>query len=282
MLDIVNYNELIKGIPDSIKATKGDDTIIAILDTGCNNHSSIQGQIIHTYDAINETSDIPNNDKSLSGHGTFIAGLIAAKGTRSEIIGIAPEAKLIIVKVADSDDSVFSENVLKGLNWLSNTCPVKPNIINISLDFYPETVKDRFINIFKKFLDDEVFCFAAAQNDLKLQNSPFYPANEINVHAVGALKKQTLLNPEFISINKKVNYVVPNIEFKSTNNSFISPFRTNEGCSFATAITSASMALVMSYYKKNAINISLKDFFDQQLRTFSSDIFNYELEIYKL
>jgi serine protease AprX len=48
------------------------------------------------------------------GHGTFMAGLIAAGGTYP---GVATEAKLVSIKVASDDGSADVSNVLAGIQW---------------------------------------------------------------------------------------------------------------------------------------------------------------------
>jgi len=278
MSEIINYNSLVNNLSTDIKDTKGKGIKIAILDTGCYKHKSLNNSIIQTYDAINDSTSFSSiKDNSLSAHGTFIAGLIAASGANSEVNGIASGAELIIIKVAENDNSVFSDNVLTGLKWLANKCPVKPDLINISLDFFYGNNKPEFQTLFSNFYNNNIYCFAAAQNDDSLQNDLFYPAKEENVLAVGALS-----DPGISKINPKVSYLVPNIEYKSCNNSSILQYKNNSGCSFATAITTATMALTKSYQLNNNLSVGFKDFFDQQLKTFKIDIFNNKLEIFKL
>lgn len=268
-----DYNLLLNP-PADWNILSGRDINIAIIDTGCFMHNAIKDAVVAKYNAIEDNTDV--NDMSLSGHGTFISGIIAAKND-SQVGGIAKNVKLIIVKVANDDDTIEAENVFKGLNWLAETCNIKPHIINISLQFFPGNVSEKINSLFKTFKDKGTLIFSGAQNDGELSNGLFYPAKHDEIIAVGALS----VNSSAVQLNKKVEYIVPNINYNSLNNSFFNPYTNNKGCSFASASLSGYAALALSYFVSNNLNGSFSDFFNQSINSFNPQSFSDKYKIYK-
>ncbi|MEX0657252.1 MAG: S8 family serine peptidase [Nitrosopumilaceae archaeon] len=115
---------------------------IAVIDTGIDyNHPDLfgfgpDGKVIGGYDFV-------DNDKTpfdTNGHGTEVAGIIAADGT---IKGIAPKAKLLAYRVSDDGESVSSDLIVKAIE---RAIIDKADIINISLG----------VNKTNKIIDDSV------------------------------------------------------------------------------------------------------------------------------
>ena len=53
------------------------------------------------------------------GHGTFVAGLAAARDDNRGIVGVAPGARLWSVKVMAADSTVTDAALLCGLDWVA-------------------------------------------------------------------------------------------------------------------------------------------------------------------
>jgi serine protease AprX len=86
----------------------GTGVIVSVIDTGVNyNHQDLQDHLWdggtaypnHGYDYINNDND-PMDDH---GHGTHCAGTVAGDGTSGSQTGIAPEAKIMCMKVLTAD-----------------------------------------------------------------------------------------------------------------------------------------------------------------------------------
>ncbi len=113
----------------------GKDMVAAVIDTGIYPHSDLsypEGRIIGWYDLVNDRSD-PYDD---NGHGTHVAGIIAGNGTasRGRYRGMAPDAKLVGVKVLDQDGSGNTSDVIAGIEWcISNREKYNIKAINLSL-----------------------------------------------------------------------------------------------------------------------------------------------------
>jgi subtilisin family serine protease len=98
--------------------TKGSGVTVAVLDTGIDyTHDELWPNYLSVgYDFENDDAD-PMDD---NGHGTHVAGTIAAadNGDAASVVGVAPEAKLIALKVLDEFGSGSFSNVVAALDWL--------------------------------------------------------------------------------------------------------------------------------------------------------------------
>jgi len=102
------------------------DVYIAVLDTGIDEtHEDIAGQVT---DRIN-FADSPTT-ADIYGHGTHIAGIIAAAHNNLGIDGIASGCRLLNVKVADDGGWCDSASMAKGIRWAVDH---GAKVINISL-----------------------------------------------------------------------------------------------------------------------------------------------------
>ena len=67
-----------------------------------------------------------------NGHGTHVAGTVAARDNTSAVVGVAPGAPLTGVKVLGCSGSGSWSGVIKGIDWVSANA-AKPAVANMSL-----------------------------------------------------------------------------------------------------------------------------------------------------
>jgi aqualysin 1 len=72
----------------------------------------------------------PNKD--CNGHGTHVAGTVAAEDNTSDVVGVAPSAPLTGVKVLGCGGTGSTSGVIKGVDWVTANA-VKPAVANMSL-----------------------------------------------------------------------------------------------------------------------------------------------------
>jgi subtilisin family serine protease len=96
-----------------------------VIDSGIYKHSDL-----NVVKHVNFTGDGRNGD--CYGHGTHVAGSVAAKDNASDVVGAAPGAPLTGVKVLGCSGTGSSSGVLKGVDWVTANA-VKPAIANMSL-----------------------------------------------------------------------------------------------------------------------------------------------------
>ena len=89
-------------------------TPVAILDTGV----QPDNPDLNVVGGVN-CSDDPGGYGDDFGHGTSVAGVLAAKDNSFGTVGIAPGAPIYSVKVLDSQDSGEDSNIICGINWMA-------------------------------------------------------------------------------------------------------------------------------------------------------------------
>lgn len=96
------------------------DVTVAVLDSGVDGtHPDLAGAVGAGWDAtVDPPAPIPagaNSDPV--GHGTFVAGIVAAaRGNGIGIAGLAPGVRIVPIRVADSTGSVRSSAIVRGVN----------------------------------------------------------------------------------------------------------------------------------------------------------------------
>ena len=105
---------------------------VAVLDSGVTDVPELHGRIAASVD-FTETG---GNGQDKFGHGTHIAGIIAAAGAarQPELTGVAPGAHIVNVKVLDSTGAGRASDVIAGIDWvIANRFRYNIRVINLSL-----------------------------------------------------------------------------------------------------------------------------------------------------
>ena len=115
-------------LPDAWKTAKGDDTVIAVVDSGADlDHPDLKDRLVRGYDVV----DKDRRPKDGFGHGTHVAGIAAAATDNGKgVAGGAPGAKIMPVRVLGDDGSGTNANITKGIIWAADN---GADVINLSL-----------------------------------------------------------------------------------------------------------------------------------------------------
>ncbi|MDT0604369.1 S8 family peptidase [Thalassotalea castellviae] len=115
-INVINADQVWSKEINGINVT-GKNVTVGVLDTGIDyNHQDLGGcfgsdcKVYSGYDFVNDDDD-PLDDES---HGTHVSGIIAANG---EIKGVAPDAKLLAVKVCNEHGFCSTTDIIEGLEF---------------------------------------------------------------------------------------------------------------------------------------------------------------------
>ena len=165
--------------------SNGDGVGVAVLDTGVDlKHPDLAG----TSDAYNAFGAQSCQDDH--GHGTHVAGIIAARDNALDVIGVAPKATIYCVKVLDGNGSGSDAHVMSGLEWvLDNHASAIPaiKVVNMSLG-RPGSVDDNpaMQELMVALEDAGITVVVAAGNDAAVEASSQIPAAYPEVVAVAS------------------------------------------------------------------------------------------------
>ncbi|MFG2540752.1 S8 family serine peptidase [Streptomyces sp. NPDC048511] len=241
------------------KTTTGAGITVAVIDTGINPSTpSLKGQVLKGLDATGAEGDETDD---YTGHGTTMAELIAGTGEGGGLKGLAPGAKIIPMRVADTDfQNSHSVNAYDSADSIRAAADSDAQIISMS--FGSEFKMDREIEAVKYAQGKGKLFFAAVGNEAKKGNAPIYPAAYPEVVGVGAADKQGKVS-DTSQYGNIVDIAAPGDDVPFwCDEKFERYCRGDGGTSAATAITSASAALVWSAHPDWTANQVLNVLFD--------------------
>lgn len=91
---------------------KGAGVKVCVIDSGIDyTHPDLDANYLGGWDFVNNDSD-PFDDR---GHGTHVAGIIAAEDNNSGVVGVAPEADVLAYKILDQNGQGFFSNAIGAL-----------------------------------------------------------------------------------------------------------------------------------------------------------------------
>lgn len=166
---------------------QGQGITVAVIDTGVDlDHPDLQANIVSGKSFVSGASS-PDDDY---GHGTHVAGTVAAVNNNGGVIGVAPKARIMPVKVLNSSGSGSTFDVADGIEWAADN---GAKVINLSLASTgnSSTLKAAVDYAYNK----GVLVVAAggncgdssyALNGCTYQDQPVYPGAYSNVIAVAS------------------------------------------------------------------------------------------------
>ncbi|MDQ0217751.1 serine protease [Peribacillus cavernae] len=269
---VVGEVEVVSEVPRGIELvqapkvwekTKGKGITIAILDTGCEiDHPDLRERISG---GRNFTGDDQGNQdvyRDYNGHGTHVAGTMAAVQNDNGVVGVAPEANLLIIKVLDKNGSGQYEWIINGINYAIEQ---KADIISMSLGG-PEDVPELHEAI-QKAVDNKILVVCAAGNEGDGQDSTdefAYPGSYNEVISVGAIDLERR-SSEFTNSNNEIDLVAPGEEILST---YIGgKYAKLSGTSMATPHVAGALALIKDISNKSfERNLTVPELYAQLIK----------------
>ena len=231
-----------QGATTVIPGQGGFGAKVAILDTGIDcNHEDLAGACGPGANFVSLSEQADDH-----GHGTHVAGIVAARANGVGTIGVAPEATVLPVKVMNAQGSGAWSWVAAGIDWAVNTGGA--HVISMSLSGSPgsQAVADAVAAAQAA----GVLVVSAAGNS-GCCNTVGYPAKYPGSMAVGAVDVNDVI-AGFSSTGPEVDVVAPGVAVKAPVPSGActlcdpSGYMLLNGTSMATPHVSGVAALLMS------------------------------------
>lgn len=219
--------------------TKGSaDVIVAVLDTGVqSDHPDLKGRLVKGTNIVDPAKP-PEDDV---GHGTHVAGIIAAEVNNNEgVAGMTWYTKIMPVKVLDSSGAGSTYSVAEGIIWATDH---GAHVINMSLGNYAEA---EFLHDALKYAYNRgVVLVAASGNDNT--DRPGYPAAYTEVLAVAATDSDER-RAEYSNYGDYIDVAAPGTSIPSTYPG--SRYAALSGTSMASPHVAALVSLVRAVNPK--------------------------------
>nr|WP_221382685.1 type VII secretion-associated serine protease mycosin [Actinoplanes polyasparticus] len=220
--------------------TRGAGVTIAVVDTGvAANSPQLRGHVRRGLDLTRGGGRRADTD--CFGHGTFIGGIIAAQPTGGTgFAGVAPDATLLPIRVANSIDDGTAGLLAKGIR---SAVDEGASVINVSAS--TASPEAGLVAAVKYAEERDVVVVAAAANGAEQQRSVAYPAALPTVLAVGAIDKQGLL-AKFSQQGLHLRLVAPGVDVASIGPGGPGHWL-GSGTSYAVPFVAGTAALVRAY-----------------------------------
>ena len=232
------------------QAERGKGVVIAILDTGIDTtHPDLKDRII---DGRNFTLEGRFNDiTDRNGHGTHVAGTIAGSENGEGVVGVAPEADLLICKVLDRNGSGSYRSITQAIRWATRwrgPNGERVRIINMSLGG-PSPDEKQYDAILQACGKGILVCVASGnEGDSNESSMEFgWPAGYNECITVSASDEEKKLAP-FSNNSKEVDVIAPGVDVLSTYP--VGKYAVLSGTSMATPHVAGALALIINIGEK--------------------------------
>lgn len=234
--DVADWGHKAIDLEAAWKVTKGKGVVVAVLDTGFDfYHPDLK------YRYVAGGKDFSRSRSGVwdrMGHGTHCAGIIAADENGSGVVGVAPLAKILPVKVLGDDGSGATSWIAAGIDYA-----VEQGAHVISMSLGGEGSHQNIHDAIKRAVAKGVIVVAAAGNSGPNNRAPDYPGAHPECVCVAAVDGQ-LRVARFSSRGPQVDIAAPGVDIQSTYPG--GKFARMSGTSMATPYVAGMAALYVS------------------------------------
>lgn len=219
--------------------TEGASVTVAVVDSGSYPHPDLRRNLLAG--ATTVSGETGNGQDDNSGHGTNMAAVIAAHGRGSDgVLGIAPSAKVLPVKVENTPEEAAKANLGKGIEQAVKS---GADVINVSVGTGPDSDIEAAV---ADALSANVVVVAAVGNSPESVIID-YPAAIDGVLVVGATGRDGK-HASFSIDDPKVQLCAPGEKIRTAQPK--ASYVDSTGTSPAAAIVSGAAALVRAKFPR--------------------------------
>lgn len=165
------------GAPAAWSRTTGYRVKVGVIDTGVDfRHPDLRHSLERGINLL-QRMEMPQDD---NGHGTHIAGTIAAANQRQGMIGVAPRAQIHPIKAFDHNGTAYVSDIILGIEWC-----VRNGIDVVNMSFGMKTRSRSLYAAVNSAYRSGILIVASSGNDGRT-GSIDYPARYAHTISVGA------------------------------------------------------------------------------------------------
>jgi len=200
----------------------GEGVKVAVLDSGVNfNHFDLRDNF--DFSANELGYDFVSDDffpEDVYGHGTHVAGTLAAASNGFGVVGVAPNAQIVALRVLDDNGQGTASRIIEALQWIQNYNAAHPDSpIRITNNSYGTGSNSTQLGAaFDVLASSGVLHIGSAGNEGSPAgngNNVGYPARYASVVAVAAIDKNNQ-RAIFSSTGADVEIAAPGVSVLST------------------------------------------------------------------
>jgi len=231
---------------------KGEGVVVAVLDTGAQTtHPDLKNRIIDGRNFTSDYSGNVNNYNDNNGHGTHVAGTIAAVEDNTGVLGVAPLVKLLVLKVLKKDGGGTYQGIIDAIDYAiawRGTNGEKVRVISMSLGGKADVPELHAAVIRAVNNNILVVCAAGNEGDGKHTTDEYsYPGAYAESISIGAIDLNKKLAP-YSNSNENVDLLAPGSNILSTY--LNGKYARLSGTSMATPHVSGALALIINKEEK--------------------------------
>ncbi len=234
--------------PAAWSRTLGRGARVAVIDTGIDpTHPELAGVVAGGFNAVNPAA--PGDYTDDQGHGTHVAGTIAAARNGEGVVGVAPGAKLYGVKVLDKEGNGDYSTIIAGIDWAVKN---RMHVVNMSLGA-DEGLEALRLAVAAAARAGVIIVAAAGNSSGPVSFPALYP-EVVAVSASDPSDKMAF----FSSFGPEVDFIAPGVGVKSL--ALGGGFATHDGTSMACPHVAGLAALAAGLGRTGAaLRASLKE-----------------------
>lgn len=244
----------------------GQGSYVVVIDSGIYSSHPMFSEKVALEACFTVANSCPNKTNKQIGknaalpvdwHGSHVSGIAAGKA--SDIVGVAPDAKIIAVNVFDKDDSSSETSIINALKWVKSiSSTYKIAAVNMSLGtsrIYRSTcdnVSPSLTKIIHELYSLNVAVVVAAGNSYSLgMSNPACISKVVSVAAISGSGNIT----SFSNISKDTTFAAPGLQIKSAGSS--DSYRLASGTSMAAPHVAGVFALYRQLYPDHSIDLAV-------------------------